>query len=123
MSSPKPRPGRSSTRAPSPRCVPSLPHRSHGRPPTAGRTGSRAEIDTRDGRGVEIAGRRPPRPVSPPPYDFRTEEDSMISQVLEAPAPEARIEQDPKALARAIVARLTYNVGKDPQTAEPHDWI
>lgn len=47
----------------------------------------------------------------------------MISQVLEAPAPEARIEQDPKALARAIVARLTYNVGKDPQTAEPHDWI
>jgi glycogen phosphorylase len=32
-------------------------------------------------------------------------------------------ENDPKALAREIVARLTYRIGKSPRAAQPHDWL
>ena len=30
---------------------------------------------------------------------------------------------EPEALAREIVERLTYRVGKDPKVAKPHDWL
>jgi len=30
---------------------------------------------------------------------------------------------DPEALAREIVDRLTYRIGKDPIVAKPHDWL
>ena len=36
--------------------------------------------------------------------------------------PEPRT-SDPEALAREIVERLTYRIGKDPKVAKPHDWL
>jgi starch phosphorylase len=36
------------------------------------------------------------------------------------PAPRA---SDPESLAREIVERLTYRIGKDPKVAKPHDWL
>ncbi|HRO11460.1 glycogen/starch/alpha-glucan phosphorylase [Amaricoccus sp.] len=36
------------------------------------------------------------------------------------PVPRA---SDPEALAREIVERLAYRVGKDPAVAKPHDWL
>ena len=30
---------------------------------------------------------------------------------------------EPEVLAREIVERLTYRVGKDPKVAKPHDWL
>ena len=37
-------------------------------------------------------------------------------------APPAR-SAEPDALAREIVERLTYRIGKDPKVATPHDWL
>lgn len=41
-------------------------------------------------------------------------------QALPAPRPEF---EDPAVLAREVVDRLTYRVGKDPKVAKPHDWL
>jgi len=41
-------------------------------------------------------------------------------QALPAPRPEY---EDPETLAREVVDRLTYRVGKDPKVAKPHDWL
>jgi starch phosphorylase len=37
-----------------------------------------------------------------------------------APAPRST---EPDGLAREIVERLTYRIGKDPKVAKPHDWL
>ncbi len=41
-------------------------------------------------------------------------------QTLPAPRPEY---EDPETMAREVVDRLTYRVGKDPKVAKPHDWL
>jgi len=41
-------------------------------------------------------------------------------QALPSPRPEYA---DPETLAREVVDRLTYRVGKDPKVAKPHDWL
>ncbi len=38
------------------------------------------------------------------------------------PGPTSR-SADPETLAKEIVDRLTYRVGKDPKVAKPHDWL
>jgi glycogen phosphorylase len=47
----------------------------------------------------------------------------MNTDTLEALVPEVEGDLDPHALAREIVARLTYRIGKSPRTAQPHDWL
>ncbi len=47
----------------------------------------------------------------------------MQTETLEALAPEVDGDLDPHALAREIVARLTYRIGKSPRSAQPHDWL
>jgi glycogen phosphorylase len=47
----------------------------------------------------------------------------MNTETLEALAPEVDGDLDPHALAREIVARLTYRIGKSPRSAQPHDWL
>ena len=42
--------------------------------------------------------------------------------VLDAPTPEPRV-NDADSIAREILERLTYSVGKDPIIARPHDWL
>ncbi|MBP7241192.1 MAG: glycogen/starch/alpha-glucan phosphorylase [Amaricoccus sp.] len=37
--------------------------------------------------------------------------------------PHHRAAADPDALAREIVERLVYRIGKDPKVARPHDWL
>ena len=39
---------------------------------------------------------------------------------LPRPAPR---QVDPELLAREIVERLTYRIGKDAAAAKPHDWL
>jgi starch phosphorylase len=41
-------------------------------------------------------------------------------QALPTPRPEF---EDPAVLAREVIDRLTYRVGKDPKVAKPHDWL
>jgi glycogen phosphorylase len=47
----------------------------------------------------------------------------MNTETLEALAPEVDGDLDAHALAREIVARLTYRIGKSPRSAQPHDWL
>ncbi len=46
----------------------------------------------------------------------------MTVSLQSLPAPNPR-SADPEILAREIVDRLTYRVGKDPTVAKPHDWL
>ena len=46
----------------------------------------------------------------------------MTLSLHSLPAPNPR-SADPAALAKEIVDRLTYRVGKDPKVAKPHDWL
>ncbi len=46
----------------------------------------------------------------------------MTLSLHSLPAPNPRSD-DPEILAREIVDRLTYRVGKDPKVAKPHDWL
>ena len=46
----------------------------------------------------------------------------MSLSLQSLPAPIQR-SNDPEGLAREIVDRLTYRVGKDPKVAKPHDWL
>ncbi len=45
---------------------------------------------------------------------------SLSLQSLPSPNPRS---SEPEILAREIVDRLTYRVGKDPTVAKPHDWL
>ena len=45
---------------------------------------------------------------------------SLSLQSLPRPNPRSA---EPDILAREIVERLTYRVGKDPNVAKPHDWL
>ena len=45
---------------------------------------------------------------------------SLSLQSLPRPNPRSA---EPETLAREIVERLTYRVGKDPNVAKPHDWL
>jgi starch phosphorylase len=49
--------------------------------------------------------------------------DTMNSDTLDALAPQAPGNGDPKLLAARIVERLTYRIGKSPNAAQPHDWL
>jgi starch phosphorylase len=46
----------------------------------------------------------------------------MTLSLHSLPAPTPR-SSDPAVLAKEIVDRLTYRVGKDPTVAKPHDWL
>jgi starch phosphorylase len=46
----------------------------------------------------------------------------MTLSLHSLPTPNPR-STDPEVLAREIVERLTYRVGKDPKVAKPHDWL
>ena len=46
----------------------------------------------------------------------------MTLSLQSLPTPNPR-SSDPELLAREIVERLTYRVGKDPKVAKPHDWL
>jgi glycogen phosphorylase len=46
----------------------------------------------------------------------------MTLSLQSLPRPNPR-SSDPDVLAREIVERLTYRVGKDPTVAKPHDWL
>jgi glycogen phosphorylase len=50
-----------------------------------------------------------------------------IGPASTAPAPDLhRLEPrppEPQVLARELLERLTYRIGKDPKVAEPHDWL
>jgi starch phosphorylase len=46
----------------------------------------------------------------------------MTLSLQSLPRPNPRSD-DPEILAREIVERLTYRVGKDPTVAKPHDWL
>jgi starch phosphorylase len=46
----------------------------------------------------------------------------MTLSLQSLPAPNPR-SADPEVLAREIVERLAYRVGKDPKVAKPHDWL
>ena len=46
----------------------------------------------------------------------------MTLSLQSLPHPNPR-SADPEHLAREIVERLTYRVGKDPKVAKPHDWL
>jgi starch phosphorylase len=46
----------------------------------------------------------------------------MTLSLQSLPAPNPR-SADPEVLAREIVERLAYRVGKDPRVAKPHDWL
>src|SRR5687767_12969039 len=46
----------------------------------------------------------------------------MTLSLHSLPAPSPR-SSDAAALAKEIVDRLTYRVGKDPKVAKPHDWL
>lgn len=46
----------------------------------------------------------------------------MTLPLQSLPTPNPR-SSDPERLAREIVERLTYRVGKDPKVAKPHDWL
>ena len=46
----------------------------------------------------------------------------MTRSLQSLPRPNPR-SADPETLAREIVDRLTYRVGKDPKVAKPHDWL
>src|SRR5262245_56013645 len=50
------------------------------------------------------------------PGDF----DMNQPQPALRPAPRS---DDPQELAREILERLTYRIGKDPKVAKPHDWL
>jgi glycogen phosphorylase len=47
----------------------------------------------------------------------------MNKESLETFVAPARDAHSPEALAREIVDRLTYRIGKDPRVARPHDWL
>ena len=47
---------------------------------------------------------------------------TMTLSLQSLPAPNPR-SADPEVLAREIVERLAYRVGKDPKVAKPHDWL
>ena len=46
----------------------------------------------------------------------------MTLSLQSLPRPNPR-SSEPEILAREIVDRLTYRVGKDPKVAKPHDWL
>jgi starch phosphorylase len=46
----------------------------------------------------------------------------MTLSLHSLPAPNPR-SSEPETLAKEIVDRLTYRVGKDPTVAKPHDWL
>jgi starch phosphorylase len=55
-------------------------------------------------------------------YDDR-DDRAMKTETLETIAAPVRQATGPEALAREIVDRLTYRIGKDPKVARPHDWL
>ncbi len=64
-----------------------------------------------------------PNPVAPSgvPASDAAAGDRKKS-LLDFPQPDPR-STDPDALAREIVERLIYRIGKDPIVAKPHDWL
>jgi glycogen phosphorylase len=47
----------------------------------------------------------------------------MNQQILETLPRPARRSTEPAEIAREIVERLTFRIGKDPQVAQAHDWL
>ena len=46
--------------------------------------------------------------------------DRLSNEMIPSAAPRA---SSSEVLAKEIIERLTYRIGKDPKVAKPHDWL